>query len=176
MIEFVQGFGKVVSKNIKYVNDFAFYDSKKSTDHGDASVEMTGLGDCEDMALFFSRVWRLFLRVYKYMAPVQSQIYKFGKQLEEYKPYVYICYVKLSSSPRPIFHSTMMLVGPTDSPPISFEVTNPSKSMPVNKEFFQWHVESFFLLDANFICRISSMDLRTISLDALASSSGVRNL
>jgi hypothetical protein len=153
LIEF--GNALVVGR-IRYAHDQAFAEKGISGDAGDALIELTSRGDCEDFGHFYMRVFRMLASIYKFVIPDTCDLYKKCKILEEqYIPYNMICRVFVKG--RKDFHSTLLIVPRTNANPvISFEVTDPLKSYTLpNKEYNLWHVNHYFLLDNLGIHRLN---------------------
>jgi hypothetical protein len=150
-------FGKVMRVGrIRYESDKAFAESGVPTDAGDALVEITTKGDCEDFGHFYMRNIRMLCRIYKYLLDDTCDLYYKCKTVaDEYVAFNYICRVQLSHGLE--FHSTMLLVPFTNANPvISFEVTDTDKSYTLpSKEFEKWHTDSYFILEQICIHRLN---------------------
>ena len=150
-------FGKVMrTGRIRYEPDKAFAESAISSDAGDALMEMTTKGDCEDFGHFYMRNLRMLCKIYKYILDDTSDLYDKCKTLaEEYVAFNYICRVVLSHGLE--FHSTMLIVPFTaDNPVISFEITDVDKSYTLpSKEFEKWHRDHYFILEPICIHRLN---------------------
>lgn len=167
--------GRTLVKNrVRYTPDTVFAQSGAVPgDSGDALVELTTTGDCEDFGHMYMRVFRMIAATYKYLIPdKESDIYAKCKLLaEEYVPYTYICQVSIGG--RLEFHSTMLILPQTPKHPvISFEVTNPDKSYTLpSKEFDDWHKQSYFLVDNYFLyriqARIDSLTVQDVTKDCI---------
>ena len=144
-----------------YKDDVRFNDPNVPQDAGDAKLELSGAGDCEDMTHFYMRVFRLIMSVFRFWCKGNgSSLFTHCAHLaERYVPMCYVCRVKEKDGTLD-YHCTMLLVPYTsEHKPISFEVTDPNASYDLSiKEdrdmFTSWHIESFFLLDAEHIFRI----------------------
>lgn len=167
LLPFVQEYGTHMTYNrIEYTHDEGFARPMEEADAGDALVEQTHVGDCEDFAHFYMRVFRTLA--------LAGPLIKRGDALLEilrkaYVPFVYICQVRIYSGLE--YHSTLMLVPRARAhAPLSFEVTNPAKSYLVRaptSEFFKWHTKSFLLVDAHFIANIERESVRDLSVQTL---------
>lgn len=158
---------------LKYESDTVFAENGIPGDAGDALIELTSKGDCEDFGHFYMRTIRTLTKIYKYVLPDSSaDLYKKCQMLEkEYMAFNFICRVLVSGEKE--FHSTMLIVprkSTKEHPVISFEVTDPDKSYSLpDKEFDKWHVEHYFILDSICIHRLNrvtnpkSVDLHKLS-------------
>jgi hypothetical protein len=151
------GFGNTMVKGrIKYEHDVTFAGTGESGDAGDALIELTSKGDCEDFGHFYMRMFRMLVSIYKFVIPDTCDLYRKCKTLEEeYIPYNMICRVVVRG--RKDFHSTMLVVPRTNANPvISFEVTDPDKSYTLpDEKYNKWHIEHYFLLDSLGIHRLN---------------------
>lgn len=150
-------YGKVMKMGrMRYKSDTKFATTGVPSDAGDALVELTTKGDCEDFAHFYMRNIRMLAKIFKYVLDKSSDLYSKCEMLaNEYVAFNYICRVQLSHGPE--FHSTMLVVPRTEQHPmISFEVTDPEKSYTLpSKEFDEWHDQHYFLLEPICIHRLN---------------------
>ena len=141
------------------MSDKNFANPKINDDFGDALIELTSKGDCEDFGHFYMRTIRMLTNIYKYMLPdSNTDLYKKCQVLEnEYVAFNYICKVEINNQEQ--YHSTMLIVPreqKEDCPVISFEVTHPDKSYSLpNEEFNTWHKKHYFILDSIYIHRLN---------------------
>lgn len=144
---------------VKYKNDTEFANSGVRGDSGDALVELTTQGDCEDFGHFYMRTIRMLTNIFPFiLTDTESDLYKKCLTVrDQYVAFNYICRVLVNGNQE--FHSTMLIVPNkthVDTPVLSYEVTDPTKSYALpDKEFDKWHSESYFMLDANFIHRLN---------------------
>lgn len=157
---------------IRYESDTTFAENGVPGDAGDALIELTSKGDCEDFGHFYMRTIRMLAKIYKYILPDKnSDLYKKCQTLEtDYMAFNFICRVLVNGSKE--FHSTMLLVPRTVSggnPVISFEVTDPEKSYSLpSKDFDKWHVDHYFILDSLCIHRLNRTTApKSVPLDKL---------
>lgn len=146
----------LVIGRIKYEHDTPFAETGISGDAGDALIELTSKGDCEDFGHFYMRMFRMLSSIYKFVIPDTCDLYQKCRQLEEqYIPYNMICRVLVRG--RKDFHSTLLVVPRTKANPvISYEVTDPEKSYTLpNKSYNKWHIDHYFLLDHLGIHRLN---------------------
>lgn len=166
-------FGKQLEQQVKYRSDYTFNKPKVVDDFGDASLEISYYGDCEDMAHYYMRNIRMLMKSFQYgLTDKSSSIYKACEKLaEDYIPYVYICRIIVNG--RKEYHSTMLLLPTAKSgeKPISFEVTSPRKTLDLGnyedlEDFKKWHINSYFLLDNEFIMRLEDRkDIETLTIE-----------
>lgn len=163
MMELLVDFGIIVSHDLRlaYKSDKDFSTPKRFNDRGDNQLEITHFGDCEDFAHFYMRIFRLMMWSYGLLYNPSDRLFKMWEEFaENYVPVVYICEVMLSTKKE--YHSTMLMIPRTESHPvISFEVTNPKKSITLStpeaiEEFNEWHLEHYFLIDNYFAYRIKN--------------------
>jgi hypothetical protein len=158
-------FGKIISKDIIYKNDYKFENPVDIGDFGDSKPEMSGWGDCEDLACFFMRTFRLLCAVYKWGCLPDSSLSKNIEILVNcYTPLVSICRIFVCG--RSEYHSTLLFIPTTESglKTLSFEVTSPDKTLDLAvkeelDDYNSWHTNHYFLVDSVFITRLS--DTRT---------------
>lgn len=166
-------FGKILrTGRIRYEVDHSFAKTAVSSDAGDALMEMTTKGDCEDFGHFYMRNIRMLCKIYKYVLDEKSDLYQKCKTLEnEYVAFNYICRVVLSRGPE--FHSTMLIIPFNDeNPVISFEVTDVDKSYTLpDEEFNQWHDAHYFILEPILIHRLNRKKVhKSVPVDQLTIS------
>lgn len=178
VLELLLHFGMAITKRIHYKGDTEIGNPRKSNDRGDSKVEFTHRGDCEDFAHYYMRMIRLLMECHdKVNISTESQVFKLVKYMKlNYVPLVYICRVKIHGSLQ--YHATMLLVRKSEGVQnISFEVTDPKDkeySMYIyggDSTFYKWHVESYFLVDANFITRIEHSSLGQMTFNGVVSKS-----
>lgn len=154
---FLQQFARIITNGrIKYEHDTSFSNSAISNDTGNACIELSVTGDCEDLAHYYMRMIRTLTSIYHFIAPDN----KFCKLLEEkYVPLNYICQVRTGAGLE--YHSTMLVLpykkGEEVAPVVSFEVTNTDLiyTLP-STDFQEWHVASYVLLDNFFLCKVKN--------------------
>ena len=178
LLEMIVDFGKIMSdKRIAYKPDTKFAQVANSTDAGDALVEESTTGDCEDLGHFYMRMFRMLCKIYKYvLKDKESDLYKKCKLLhEQYVPFNYICRVKTRGG-KLDFHSTILILPrSSENPVLSFEVTDPTESYTLpDKEYDSWHIEHYFILEPFVIHRlnrltdpISPKDISTLNISNL---------
>lgn len=164
--ENILDFIKIWSKFIKpcvYEPDYSWFNKRNSVDKGDAAIESTKSGDCEDFAHYYVRMFYILTDIYEYViTSTKSTLYiNCSRLFKFYKPFVYICKVRLRN--RMDYHSTIMMVPKKYTevtPNISFEVTNTNEHCFVNKntKFFKLHVEHYFLVDSYHIARLYGLN------------------
>lgn len=149
-----QKFVKVVMRGINYNSDVDMSNPTEGVERGDASVECTGSGDCEDYAHYLMRMLRTLFDCWdKFPGLVMPGTCLYDSMMElasGYVPLVYICSIKMHNR-APMAHSTLILLRKNKSlESISLEVTNPSVSMTManKKSFDELHIMSYILLDA----------------------------
>jgi len=159
--EMLVDFGLIVTHDLRlaYKSDKDFSTPKRYNDRGDNRLEISHFGDCEDFAHFYMRIFRLMMWSYGLLYNRSDKLYKMWETFaENYIPMVYICEVILGTNKE--YHSTMLMIPRTEKyPVISFEVTNPKKSIELTsnekiEEFNKWHLEHYFLMDNYFAYRI----------------------
>lgn len=160
-----------------YVPDTNWFDNRQLDDKGDAAIESTKKGDCEDFAHYFTRMFYVLIEIFEYIITKNNSSYKICNILKtNYKPFVYICRVKIYGKNNEInfdYHSTMLLLPIKKlrfNPVISFEATNPNSHCIVGKksDFYDWHIEHYFMVDKNHICRFDKsefMNIENLSLE-----------
>lgn len=155
-------FGIIVSHDLRlsYKSDKNFSSPKQFNDRGDNRLEISHFGDCEDFAHFYMRIFRLMMWCYGLIYNPSDKLFTMWEEFaENYVPLVYICEVLLGAKKE--YHSTMLMIPRTgERPVISFEVTNPLKSVTLGtpegiKKFNEWHLEHYFLIDNYFAYRIT---------------------
>lgn len=166
-------FGTRLARQVKYRSDYRFEKPKVMDDFGDASLEISYYGDCEDMAHYYMRNIRMLMKTFQYGIMDKSAIlYKSCEELSKvYTPLVYICRILVRG--RKEYHSTMLLLPTAESglKPISFEVTSPSKTLDLGlkddlEDFHKWHVNSYFLLDNEFLMRLEDRkDIENLTIE-----------
>ena len=144
---------------IKYKPDTTFAENGVPGDAGDALIELTSKGDCEDFGHFYMRTIRMLANIYKFvLTDSASDLYQKCHVLEhEYMAFNYICRVLVNGAKE--FHSTMMLIPRRATgayPVISYEVTDTPKSYSLPDETFdRWHINHYFILDSLCIHRLN---------------------
>lgn len=172
-IDMITEFGNLIRQDIVYKGDTSFSSPFKSSDYGDAMIESSKFGDCEDFAHFFMRMIRLMMWTYGVVLKEKTPLFAIWEDFAaNYVPLVYICKVFINGHSE--YHSTLLIV-PVDASHsvISFEVTNPSKSICLDKEnnikeFYQWHKEHYFLVDNFFIYRIGGTPIEGLTIEGIA--------
>lgn len=170
MLDMVVEFGETIRHGLVYKGDTSFSSPWVNSDYGDAMIESSKFGDCEDFAHFFMRMFRLAMWTYGVVFKSNTDMHKMWAEFSSnYVPLVYICKVLINGHSE--YHSTLLLV-PQDSshPTISFEVTNPKKSIILDseeniKEFYRWHTNSYFLVDNFFIYRVAGDPIEGITIE-----------
>lgn len=158
MLDFITKWSVFVNP-CEYVPDTKWFDKGVNDDRGDAAIESTKMGDCEDFAHYYSRMFYLLIQLFTLINDTNQHTKTFCKLLVHYRPFVYICKIKLDSS-RYDYHSTMLML-PREkiahTPVISFEVTNNYKHVVMDNklgEFYKWHVEHYFVVDRYHMARL----------------------
>lgn len=156
-VEMIEEFGHTMQiGRIRYKCDEKFAKTGVPSDAGDALVELTTKGDCEDFGHFYMRVLRTLANVYKFILDPMSDLYlKCQTLAKQYVAFNFICGVRLTT--KFDFHSTLLLVPRTAADPVvSFEVTDTSRtySLP-SEDFDSWHKEHYFLLCPTQIHRLN---------------------
>ena len=166
-----------VADELIYKNDEYFATPGRISDYGDASIEVSRWGDCEDFAHFYMRIFRMLMGVYRWGAARDTRLFKHCRTFaEEYIPLVYIC--KVVNNGKVDYHSTMLILPKRSDKgykTISFEVTNPALSLDLgvekeNEEFIRWHTDSYFLVDNLFIAKIFDANVGELSIEKIRSS------
>lgn len=177
-LDFILHFGAAITKRIHYMSDTEMGNIDVNNDRGDAKVEFTHYGDCEDFAHYFMRMFRLLMDVYdKVNINKKSSVYRWIKYMHlNYVPLIYICRVKLKGVLQ--YHATLLFIRKHEGVKnISFEVTDQKDKefsmvvYGVNSTFYTWHVESYFLLDGNFISRINHKEIHSLTFDEILDAS-----
>lgn len=158
--ELLKTFAIILHRGIVYKSDYKFNAPNSVDDYGDASIEMSTWGDCEDVAHFYMRTIRILCNTFKYNCDVESSMYKYCSKLKKYyTPMVMICRIEVHGQLE--YHSTLMLIPTKESglKPISLEVTAPEKTYDLGiesdlKEYNDWHVQHYFFVDSQHVCRI----------------------
>lgn len=143
-------FGNFVFGTIfEYGYDRHFKTGNKGADAGDVQVEITGEGDCEDIAFFYMRMFRLLAS-----CPLDMGNGIFRKRVDElrknYVVFAYLCDVDIAQKTQ--FHCTTLMISQSNKfDNISFEGTCPNKSYILKgkniKLFDRWHKASYVLMD-----------------------------
>jgi hypothetical protein len=173
-------FANVVSDGFVYREDVEWVRPTTGGDYGDARLEISRFGDCEDFAHFYMRIFRLMMACYGLVFRPSDPMFTLWRTFaDNYVPLVYICRVQLGRSVE--YHSTMLMVPhrAAAAKPISFEVTNPQKSVVLDspasvEEFYSWHPESYFLVDNYFIARIEG-PVHELTVDKLVEEDRIWN-
>lgn len=160
VVELVKTFATILHRGIVYKSDYRFELPNTLDDFGDASIETSTWGDCEDMAHFYMRTLRLLCDMYPYCCEKGSAMYELCTDFKKhYTPFVMICRIEVHG--RLEYHSTVMIL-PTEGSglkPISLEVTSPDKTYDLSiaedlKEYKDWHISHYFLVDAQHVARM----------------------
>jgi hypothetical protein len=173
-LEMIVKFGEVVCADIRYKNDTEMCDPFKFIDRGDAHIEFSHHGDCEDFAHYYMRMFRLLMDCYDKVLANKTKLYALISYIKDnYVPLIYIC--KIVQDGIPDYHATMIMVrNNTGVKNISFEVTNPSKSVVIHAKdstFYDWHTEHYFAVDNFFISRLGTKKLHDITFQTLLEDS-----
>jgi hypothetical protein len=166
LVDFFTKWGKFMEP-CAYRSDVEWFDKRKYTDKGDAAIESTKKGDCEDFAHYYIRMFYLMLKTYKFFNI--PKIAKFCDSLKKnYHPYVYICKIivtdERTGKQEEQYHSTILILPMKKlphNPVVSFEVTNNDEHSIVispKSSFYKWHLDSYFLVDSYHIFRIKEHD------------------
>jgi len=153
-------FTSILHNGIVYKSDYRFDLPTSVDDFGDASIETSVWGDCEDMAHFYMRTIRLMLNIYPWFCSPDSNLHKYCSFFKNnYTPLVMICRIEVHGKLE--YHSTLIMLPTEESgkKPFSLEVTAPNKSYDLTdeddrKKYNDWHVSHYFLIDAQHVCRI----------------------
>lgn len=120
---FIKRFHEVFNRYVRYDNDRRFSDFNVITDHNDESVELSYLGDCEDMCHMYLRIFNTLHDIYHFIDSKISHIV--NEFFTNYKPMAFICRID-NRKWRLEFHCTMLILPlKTDRKPFVFEVTTP---------------------------------------------------
>ena len=171
LLDFVVQWGKTM-KPCKYVPDTLWFDKHNSDDKGDAAIESTKAGDCEDFAHYYCRMFYLLIYLADCVPNINRPTKQYCNLLKNYLPFVYICRIKQQNGSYD-YHSTMLIIPRQrlpSNPVISFEVTNNDDHFIIKKgsKFFEWHVEHYFLVDRYHIARFEKNDdLTKLNIDEL---------
>jgi len=163
--------GNVMTKDrLIYHCDTPFTKGGKYTDTGNASIETSTTGDCEDFGHFYMRIFRLMASTYHLVLNNKSsKLYKLCHEFASfYTPMLFICQINQGGGLE--FHCTMMIMSSNIDkyPNISFEVTNPSISTLLpSRKFYSWHKDQYFLVDNYFIARCHDVTLDYIDIHSL---------
>lgn len=177
-LDFLLHFGAAITKRIHYMSDTEFGNIDVNNDRGDAKLDFSHWGDCEDFAHYFMRMFRLLMDVYdKVEIDKKSSVYRWIKYVKlNYVPLIYVCRVKLKGVLQ--YHATLLFIRKHEGVQnISFEVTDQKDkefSMVVygeNSTFYTWHIESYFLVDGNFISRINHKEIHSLTFDKILDAS-----
>jgi len=153
-------FAKIMHRGIVYKADYRFDLPTTVDDFGDASIETSTWGDCEDMAHFYMRIIRLLIDIYPWFCSAGSRIHEYCTTLRNhFTPVISICRIVVHGKKE--YHSTMIMLPSTASgkKPFSLEVTAPEKSYDLTVQedlaaYNEWHLKHYFLVDANHVCRL----------------------
>ncbi|GBG29789.1 Hypothetical Protein FCC1311_060092 [Hondaea fermentalgiana] len=136
VLPFFRAFGDILS-DIKYESDVEFMHPDRPTDLGDAAVEFTGTGDCEDMAHFSIRMLTQFVDTAQLQLRRRNDPHaKFLRAAADtigqtYRPMVQICKIE-NREGNEEYHSTVLLIALKDGfDAIGFEPTNPIEDTEV---------------------------------------------
>lgn len=152
-------------KPCEYVADMKWYDNNIYDDKGDAAIESTKSGDCEDFAHYYCRMFYILIHIFPFILNKNDEYFKYCASLVYYRPFVYICKIKLKNG-KYDYHSTMLIVPKEKNSitnTISFEVTNNNQHIILDsreniKTFYSWHIEHYFLVDRYHIYRMKVKD------------------
>lgn len=179
LIPFCKIFHHEIMGNVIYTSDRSWLNSKTLTDHTDIMCDLTGAGDCEDLAHMFMRSFNVLFTTFPFLVK-RSEVkrtdyyYSVIERLRcHYVPFVYICTIALPDDDGRLieqFHSTMLLISRSansGNTPISFEVTNGEMVSYVDESFYEWHTKSHFLIKPGSIYKVpqsehSKMHLLTV--------------
>jgi len=172
LMAFLTSFGKAMLEGIKYRSDVSFSNKCTSSDFGDAQIEITGAGDCEDMAHMFMRSFRTLIDVYPCAQQLRGSAVckKLTSFKQSYVPLVMICLIDEGGSLR--YHSTILLVRRDNSRRnIRFEVTCPESSVEIDdKEYYKRNPEQYFAVDNLFVARLKNGHVHECNFDHILGS------